>query len=229
MVGAVKGVPMRGICAVSSVSNSYLNGAHGITSIAQLKGKNVASQTPAATTSLETEGMLTRNGLSPSEFTLVPFQSPADGYNALRSGSVAAALTLPPTTYVAAAAGYPIIASSRQVNGQVAEGVLGTTLAAINNPTKKKALEQFIRGFAASVKYIEDPANKSAVLSFLASYEHVSPAIAKETLASVHYSGNCQAPLTALGWDIAGPSTAPATVAKTVDLSLAKTALESNG
>jgi NitT/TauT family transport system substrate-binding protein len=104
-----KGAPLALIRIVGNVAPYALIGKPGLKSIADLKGKIIATGQLADITTVYFERMMAAHGLNKGDYQVMSVGVAAARYAALKAGVTDAAIVLPPLNFQAAAAGYPTL------------------------------------------------------------------------------------------------------------------------
>jgi NitT/TauT family transport system substrate-binding protein len=105
----VGGAPITIIMARSTSVPYTILGRKGITSIAQLRGKQMIIGGPNDITHIYMDTILQKAGLQPSDVTYTYAGGTPDRFAALLSGSVDAAILYPPFSFRAEGLGYPAL------------------------------------------------------------------------------------------------------------------------
>lgn len=106
------GAPIHAVFNRVSKASYQLIAQKNIKSVAQLKKQLVIVGGANDITRIFTDAMLAADGLKPDEFDYTFAGGTGDRYAALKSGSVAAAILLPPFSFRAIAEGYPSLGSA---------------------------------------------------------------------------------------------------------------------
>jgi len=104
-----KGAPLALIRIVGNVAPYALIAKAGFKSIADLKGKTIATGQLADITTVYFERMMAAHGLSKGDYQVLSVGVAAARYAALKAGVADAAIVLPPLNFQAAAAGFPTL------------------------------------------------------------------------------------------------------------------------
>ena len=133
--------------------------------------------------------MIASGGLSPQDYEEVYAGATSDRYAALQSGSVAAAILLPPSVFRAIDAGFVPLGSLPSVMPVFPyTGYVGRTDLATKRPD---ALLAFTKGYLRGVRWLNDPANKAHAVSILATGTNSSDDESRRTYDEVVVRANC--------------------------------------
>jgi ABC-type nitrate/sulfonate/bicarbonate transport system substrate-binding protein len=152
-------------------------------SIAELKGKDIALDSPSTGFAFVLRHMLEKNGFSVADTRWVPFGGTRERLNALREKKAAAAMISEPFTTQARQEGFSILGEAvsslgpYQANVQIA-----------NRPwarENEKAVVGYIRAMLAAIDWIYDPANKAEAIKILATNAKISEAAAAPSIEGV--------------------------------------------
>lgn len=153
-----------------------------IKSVKDLKGKDLAVDSPSTGFSFVLREILAQNGLQDGDYKLVRFGNTGERWKALQAKKAAAGLLTPPVSLIAAAQGYSNIANA----GAALGGYQGIVTAARrdwlkNNPDSVVA---FIRAYRQGQEWLLAPANKQQAIDILiAEVPQTPPALAEGTYA----------------------------------------------
>jgi ABC-type nitrate/sulfonate/bicarbonate transport system substrate-binding protein len=113
----------------------------------------------------------------------------ADRFAALESGSVAAAILLPPIEFRALDAGFVLLGTLPSVLPVFPyTGFVGRTDLADKRPA---ALTAFAKGYLRAVRWLNDPANTAQAVDILAAGTNTTPADARRTYDEVVVRAKC--------------------------------------
>lgn len=146
-------------------SSPYVvNVAKGISSISQLSGKKVSTSAPTNITQLYWDAVVQKNGLDPKAFTYVYAATTGDRFAALKGGVVQAAILLPPYSFEAQAAGMPVLVNTAKYSSYPF-----TSFAVSPNwaASHRSELIAFLKGYLLGVKWLYNPANRTAAINIL--------------------------------------------------------------
>jgi ABC-type nitrate/sulfonate/bicarbonate transport system substrate-binding protein len=136
-----------------------------IKSVAELKGKDLAVDSPSTGFSFVLREILAQNGLKDGDYKLVQFGNTGARWKALQGKQAVAALLTPPVSQIAVAQGFSNIATAADALG----GYQGIVSAARrdwikNNPDSVVA---FIRAYREGQEWLLTPDNKQQALELL--------------------------------------------------------------
>jgi ABC-type nitrate/sulfonate/bicarbonate transport system substrate-binding protein len=129
---ALRGVPIRVALVASNGPDHILLGARDLTSVEQLRGKEVAGYGPQATVDTIIIELLRRRGLDTGQYTLISAGDGPGRAAALTNGLAVATLLDPSNAVVLQKEGYPVLA---RASGEVEMPFVGlaTTQDALQN------------------------------------------------------------------------------------------------
>jgi ABC-type nitrate/sulfonate/bicarbonate transport system substrate-binding protein len=104
-----KGAPLALIRIIGNSAPYALIGKPGLKTLADLKGKTIATGQVSDITTVYFERMMAAHGLKRGDYEMLSIGVAAARYAALKSGVADAAIVLPPLNFQAAAAGYPTL------------------------------------------------------------------------------------------------------------------------
>ena len=104
-----KGAPLALIRIIGNSAPYALIGKPGLKSIADLKGKTIATGQVSDITSVYFAKMVAAHGLKKGDYEILSIGVAAARYAALKAGVADAAIVLPPLNFQAATAGYPTL------------------------------------------------------------------------------------------------------------------------
>lgn len=160
-----KGAPLALIRIVGNVAPYALIGKGGFRSIADLKGKIIATGQLADITTVYFERMMAAHGLNKGDYQVLSVGVAAARYAALKAGVADAAIVLPPLNFQAAAAGYPTL-------GLTADYVkdLPFTGMAVNRrwaAANVSAARRILAATDKSIAWLADAANRGEAIDLL--------------------------------------------------------------
>jgi len=143
----------------------FVIGKKGVTSIAALRGKTVIVSGPSAITRVFMDTVLTKNGVNPSDVTYTYAGATNDRYAALLSGAVDASVLLPPFSFNAIAAGYPLLDSVQKYYPHFPFDTYAATTSWA--PAHRAIVVAFLKSCLAGTRFLYDPANKARSIQIL--------------------------------------------------------------
>jgi ABC-type nitrate/sulfonate/bicarbonate transport system substrate-binding protein len=157
----------------------YLIGSKGLTSVAQLKGKQISIGGPSDITRPFADTILERGGLKPDDWTYTYAGASTARYAALVAGAIDATLLAPPIVFHAIAAGYPVIDNVPKYFPAFPY----ITYAVRPAWAKDHAdlLESYIKAQLQAARWLYDPANKAKAIALLADETGTTPDDAART------------------------------------------------
>lgn len=171
-----------------------------IETTAQLQGRSLALDALATGFAFVLYKMLEDAGLAPEDCAMVPVGATPERWAAVRGGAHAATLTIEPFTSLARAAGFRVLASSREVLDHYQGGVFAArrSWAAAN----AGMVEAFIRGYLDSLDWVLAPENRAGAAEILVRHmPNIKPEAADAVLANVLSPARGLTPRAALDWD----------------------------
>lgn len=175
----VAGAPLLGVLDRTRVSPYLICGRAGYTSIKQLAGKTVIVDAPSGITRLMVDGVLEANGMKSGDVTYTYAGGTPERFAALASGTVDAAMLLPPFSFRAIGQGFSVLAEIPKYFPS-----LPVDLIAANQPwtrAQTDVLGGYLRAYLQGVRWLYDPANEAAATQILIDATSTSPGDAKKT------------------------------------------------
>ena len=151
-----------------------------VASIADLKGKLVGLSLPVDTISISTRKLIAQQGLKEADYRTKELVGTPPRAACLKSGECDAVPLGQPEDFQLIAQGYHRLGLSTDA---VPDSVM--TVTAVGRAwgaAHKEAVTGFVRAFAAAFRFIQDPANRDAVVKIITDSTGSSEAIARETL-----------------------------------------------
>lgn len=135
-------------------------------SIAELKGKEIALDSPSTGYAFVLRNMFEKNGLGPNDTKWVPFGGTRERLVALREKKAAAAMISEPFTSQARQEGFAILGEAVSALGpyQANVQIANRPWAKANEDT----VVRYIRSVLAAIDWLYDPANKAEAIKILA-------------------------------------------------------------
>jgi NitT/TauT family transport system substrate-binding protein len=141
--------------------------------LAQLKGKMIIIGGVNDITHVFLDALLKPNGLKTDDYTLTYAGGTTERYAALKSGSVDAAILLPPMSFVAAAEGYSNLGDVQSVMPSFPfDGLSVNSRWAETHPA---VFVGFVKGYLQGVRWLSNPANKAEAVRILARSTNTAP------------------------------------------------------
>lgn len=135
-------------------------------SISELKGKEIALDSPSTGYAFVLRNMFEKNGLGPNDTKWVPFGGTRERLVALREKKAAAAMISEPFTAQARQEGFAILGEAVSALGPYQANV-----QIANRPWAKEnedTVVRYIRSLLAAIDWLYDPANKAEAVKILA-------------------------------------------------------------
>ncbi len=163
--GVQSGATVVSIMQITDKPPYLVIGKKGITSVKALKGKTVIVSGPSAITRVFMDTVLEKNGLKQDDVTFTYAGATNERYAALVSGGVDAAILLPPFSFRAVEAGYPVLDDVKKYYPHFPFD--GYAVSTAWGPAHRPVLVAFLKGLLAGVKFLYDPANKTRAIAIL--------------------------------------------------------------
>lgn len=175
----IGGAPIAIVLARSMSVPYTIVGAKGITSVAQLRGKEVIIGGPNDITRIYMDTILEKAGLKPADVVYTYAGGTAERFAALLSGGVQAAILFPPFSFEAESLGYPVLDQVYKYFSAfpMDDYAIDTQRVAGHQDTIVAFLKSFIEG----VRYFYDPANRTRCIQILVDATNTKPEDATRT------------------------------------------------
>jgi ABC-type nitrate/sulfonate/bicarbonate transport system substrate-binding protein len=152
-----------------------------IKSFADLKGKVVGLSTPGDTITLSTLRLLARKGIKAGDFQAKAVVGTSARFDCLKSGDCVAVPMGQPEDLGAIKQGYPRLGFTYEAGADLIFNVDMTRRAW--GEKNQDTLVRFVRGFAASYEFINDPKNRGEVTNIIVESMKVSQETAGQLFA----------------------------------------------
>ena len=152
-----------------------------IKSFADLKGKVIGLSTPGDTITLSTVRLLTHKGIKPADFRSKAVVGTGARFDCLKSSECVAVPMGQPEDLDAIKQGYPRLGFTYESGADLIFNVDMTRRAWGEN--NQETLVRFVRGFAASYQFMNDPKNRGEVTNIVKESLKVSDETAREIFA----------------------------------------------
>ena len=152
-------------------------------SISELKGKDLALDSPSTGYAFVLRHMLEKNGFGPNDTKWVPFGGTRERLMALREKKAAAAMISEPFTTQARQEGFSILGE-----GVSQLGAYQANVQIANRPWAKaneETVVKYIRALLSAIDWIYDPANKAESVKILASHAKISESAAAPSIEGI--------------------------------------------
>ncbi len=175
----IGGAPIVSVINRTNNAPYAIIGKKGLTSIAQLRGKTIIVGGPNDITLVFMNTVLAAYNLKPDDITYTFAGGTGERFAALLSGTVDAAILLPPFSFRAEDAGYPLLDSVEKYY----KSFPFDTFSVRTEWGKANAdvVVAYVRTILQSLAWLYDPANKAKAIAVLADATNVSPADAAKT------------------------------------------------
>jgi NitT/TauT family transport system substrate-binding protein len=151
----------------------------GLTNTSALRGKTIMIGGPNDITRVFMDKILAGYGLSPEDYTYTYAGAPAERYAALLNGGIDATVLLPPVTFQASEAGYPVLDQVIKYFPHFPTSGYAVNVAWAK--AHRDIVVRYLRGFQQGVQWLYNPANKARALAILEEADNVTPAVAAKT------------------------------------------------
>jgi ABC-type nitrate/sulfonate/bicarbonate transport system substrate-binding protein len=177
---ALKGSDAVAIAAEFSNPIYSLIAKPEIKSFTELKGKLIGLADEAGTITISTRKLLAMNGVREGEFRVKIIEGTPTRWNCLKRGECDAVPLGQPQDLLAIKEGFRFLG----VSNDAVPDFLYTVTAARKSWAEKntEAVRRYIRGLAATFKFIRDPANRKAVIKTIVDTTDTPAEIAQQTL-----------------------------------------------
>jgi NitT/TauT family transport system substrate-binding protein len=149
-----------------STHPAQLIGKKGMKSAAELKGKVVGTSSIKSGSTILLRRLLKSRGLGDKDYDVVAGQGSAQIFNGLQAGALDAVWLVPPQSYVAASAGYPVLGSFREVAPKFPFVCFVTSTEWLKS--KHDVGRRFVKAWLEAVAWLHDPANRAEAEKLLA-------------------------------------------------------------
>jgi ABC-type nitrate/sulfonate/bicarbonate transport system substrate-binding protein len=151
-----------------------------IKSFAELKGKLIGLADEAGTITISTRKLLAMNGVRAGEFRVKIIEGTPTRWNCLKRGECDAVPLGQPQDLLAIKEGFRLLGVS---NDAVPDFLYTVTAVRKSWAAKNtEAVSRYVRGLAATFKFIRDPANRKAVIKTIVETTDTPADIAQQTL-----------------------------------------------
>jgi NitT/TauT family transport system substrate-binding protein len=154
-------------------------GKKGLKSPSELRGKVVGTSSVKSGSTILLRRLLKARGLEASDYDVVAGQGSAQIFSGLQAGAYDAIWLVPPQSLTAAAGGYPVIGTFKEVAPKFPFVCFVTNDAWVKSNTA--AAQGFAKGWLAGVAWLYDPKNRAEAEQLLAEALKLSPEIVAAT------------------------------------------------
>lgn len=173
------GAPIVEILSEVITAPYFMLARKGTTTFAGLRGKTIIVGGPNDITRVFTDKIVAANGMKPEDVTYTFAGATSERFAALLSGTVDAAILLPPFAFRAVDEGYPVVAEVQKYFPSFPFGGLAVRTAwAKSHPDLVIA---FTKAYVQGVRWLNDPANRTRAMQFLVDETGTAPADAQKT------------------------------------------------
>ncbi len=176
------GAPIQEIFKNVTTTPYTIVGRKGLTSMTQLRGKTIMIGGPSDITRVFMDKILATYGLGANDFSYTYAGAPSTRYQALVANAIDATPLLPPETYSALDAGYPVLDQVPKYFPHFPSS--GFAVRTLWAQTHRDLVVRFLAGFAEGVRWLYNPANRVRALQILEDSAGVTPDVAEKTYAT---------------------------------------------
>jgi ABC-type nitrate/sulfonate/bicarbonate transport system substrate-binding protein len=162
-----------------SVHPAVLIGRKGMKDAEELKGRIIGTSSIKSGSTILLRRLLKAHGLGEKDYDLVAGQGSAQIFNGLQAGALDAVWLVPPQSYTAASADYPVLGSFREVAPKFPFVCFVTNTQWLK--AKADVGRRFVKAWLAAVDWLHDPANRAEAERLLAAELKVSGDAAAKT------------------------------------------------
>jgi ABC-type nitrate/sulfonate/bicarbonate transport system substrate-binding protein len=172
-----KGANIKIVAGSSNVPVYSLVGRSDINGYADLKGKRIAVSAVKASDAYLVRKMFSAHGLKGTDYDMIQAGSSGDRAAALKAGSVAATLLIPPYDSVIVAEGFKRL----DVSTGTVTNYTWLSHAVLEDWAKanKETLVAFLRAWIKGTRWVYDPKNKDAAIKLLAKELKINESFAR--------------------------------------------------
>ena len=178
----MQGHPLKRIFYVQHDPAHVLVALPEIKTVQGLTGKVVAVNAITDATGMAARMILRGNGMDPSRVTFLATQVSENSYRALTTGKVAATMLIPPFSEELEAKGYSRLAEAKVYAPLSFIGLVASTDTLRRNSYKAEAL---IAGLLKTLAYLYNPANRSEVVQYIATFHKIDTGLADKAFAAI--------------------------------------------
>jgi NitT/TauT family transport system substrate-binding protein len=149
-----------------STHPALLVGRKGMKSATELKGKVVGTSSIKSGSTILLRRLLKSRGLGDKGYDVVAGQGSAQIFNGLQAGALDAVWLVPPQSYVAESAGYPVLGSFREVAPKFPFVCFVTNTEWLK--AKHDVGRRFVKAWLEAVAWLHDPGNRAEAEKLLA-------------------------------------------------------------
>jgi ABC-type nitrate/sulfonate/bicarbonate transport system substrate-binding protein len=158
---------------------AVLIGRKGLADASDLKGKSIGTSSINSGSTILLKRLLKAKGLGDGDYDLVAGQGSAQIFQGLQAGALDAVWLVPPQSFTAAAAGYPVLGSFQEVAPKFMFVCFAVNSAWLT--AKPDVAHRFARAWLQGVGWLYDPANRAEAEKLLAEELKITPQIATQS------------------------------------------------
>jgi NitT/TauT family transport system substrate-binding protein len=173
------GTNVRIVMVSMSTHPAVLIGRKAMTDIADLKGRVIGTSSIRSGSTILLRRLLKAHGLGERDYDLVAGQGSAQIFNGLQAGALDAVWLVPPQSYTATSAGYPVLGSFHEVapNFPFVCFVASTQWLKARGDVGRR----FVKAWLAAVAWLHEPTHRAEAEALLAAGLKVSANAAAQT------------------------------------------------
>jgi ABC-type nitrate/sulfonate/bicarbonate transport system substrate-binding protein len=158
---------------------AVLIGRKGLADARDLKGKSIGTSSINSGSTILLKRLLKAKGLGDGDYDLVAGQGSAQIFQGLQAGALDAVWLVPPKSFTAAAAGYPVLGSFQEVAPKFMFVCFAVNSAWLT--ARPDVAHRFARAWLQGVGWLYDPANRAEAEKLLAEELKITPQIATQS------------------------------------------------
>ena len=158
---------------------AVLIGRKGLADARDLKGKAIGTSSINSGSTILLKRLLKAKGLGDGDYDLAAGQGSAQIFQGLQAGALDAVWLVPPQSFTAAAAGYPVLGSFQEVAPKFMFVCFAVNSAWLT--AKPDVAHRFARAWLQGVGWLYDPANRAEAEKLLAEELKITPQIATQS------------------------------------------------
>lgn len=177
----MRGLPLRRMFYVQQDPVHVLLAQPEIKSVQDLVGKSVGVTALTDAVGMSANVILRAHGIESGRVTLLAMQVTDNAIQSLLTKRVAATLLAPPYVQELEAKGYVKLAEARSYAPLSFIGLISATETIKKSPQKVQGM---VAGLHRTMNYILNPANRSEVVQYVATYHKLDPVLAEKAFAA---------------------------------------------
>ncbi|HUK58750.1 MAG TPA: ABC transporter substrate-binding protein [Stellaceae bacterium] len=170
---AAKGAPVAILRILADVTPYEILAQKNIHKIEDLRGKTVCIGGLMDINAVYLERIMSAHGLKKGDYDIVVVGNTAQRFAALKSGTVAMTMLVPPTNFLAEKEGFTNLGLIMDYTKDIPQGSVDVYVPwAKKHPETAKA---FVKALDEAVAWFYEPKNREGAINILAKYSHDSP------------------------------------------------------